>query len=69
MISDNKIFGLVIAGFAFIALGTFIPMQIDPENFRMIAIPFTIGSGGSFVYALILVIKKWPVSKSYYVNE
>jgi len=44
-------------------------VTLGSEDFRMMGIPFAIGSGGSFVYALVLVFKKYPESKSYSVNE
>ncbi len=69
MVPDVKIFGLIVIGFALIGIGTFLQVTLGSDDFRMMGIPFAIGSGGSFVYALILVIKKWPVSKSYSVNE
>ena len=64
MASDKKIFGLIIVGFAMIALGVIVPMQIESLDLRMpVTIPFMIACGASFIFALILVEKKWPVSK------
>jgi len=69
MISDVKIFGLFVIGFALMAIGSFLQVTLGSEDFRMMGIPFAIGSGGSFVYALVLVFKKYPESKTYSVNE
>jgi xanthine/uracil permease len=69
MVLDVKIFGLIVIGFALIGIGTFLQVTLGSEDFRMMGIPFAIGSGGSFVYALVLVFKKYPESKNYSVNE
>jgi len=69
MVLDVKIVGLIVIGFALIGIGTFLQVTLGSEDFRMMGIPFAIGSGGSFVSALVLVFKKYPESKSYSVNE
>ncbi len=69
MVLDVKIFGLIVIGFALIGIGALLQVTLGSDEFRMMGIPFAIGSGGSFVYALVLVFKKYPESKSYSVNE
>ena len=69
MVLDVKIFGLIVIGFTLMGIGSFLQVTLGSEDFRMMGIPFAIGIGGSFVYALVLVFKKYPESKSYSVNE
>ncbi len=69
MVLDVKIFGLIVIGFALMGIGSFLQVTLGSEDFRMMGIPFAIGSGGAFIYALVLVFKKYPESKSYSVNE
>ena len=69
MVPDVKIFGLIVIGFALMGIGSFLQVTLGSEDFRMMSIAFLIPTGAVFIYALILVIKKYPDSKTYSVNE
>ena len=69
MVLDVKIFGLIVIGFALMGIGSFLQVTLGSEDFRMMGIAFLIPTGAVFIYALVLVFKKYPESKSYSVNE
>jgi len=68
MVLDVKIFGLIVIGFVLMGIGSILQVTMGAEDFRMMSIAFFIPTGAVFIYALILVIKKYPDSKTYSMN-